>query len=177
MAEPTTHTEVPEGHGGFPPFDKTTFPSQLLWLSVIFVLLYVLMARVALPRIASILQDRRKHVDDNLAEAQRFKEQSDAVIAAREQALADARAHAQTIINTKLQQHAAEAKESRTRFEEQLRKRLATAEQSIAERSSAAMANVEAIAADSVVAIVERLIGKTPTKEEVAEALRRVKSS
>jgi F-type H+-transporting ATPase subunit b len=177
MAEPTTHTEVPEGHGGFPPFDKTTFPSQLLWLSVIFVLLYVLMARVALPRIASILQDRRKHVDDDLAEAQRFKEQSDAVIAAREQALADARAHAQTIINTKLQQHAAEAKESRTRFEEQLRKRLATAEQSIAERSSAAMANVEAIAADSVVAIVERLIGKTPTKEEVAEALRRVKSS
>jgi len=103
MAEPTTHTEVPEGHGGFPPFDKTTFPSQLLWLSVIFVLLYVLMARVALPRIASILQDRRKHVDDNLAEAQRFKEQSDAVIAAREQALADARAHAQTIINTKFQ--------------------------------------------------------------------------
>ena len=177
MAEPSTHTEVPEGHGGFPPFDKTTFPSQLLWLSVIFVLLYLLMARVALPRIASILQDRRKHVDDNLAEAQRFKEQSDAVIAAREQALADARAHAQTIINTKLQQHAAEAKESRTRFEEQLRKRLATAEQSIAERSSAAMANVEAIAADSVVAIVERLIGKTPTKEEVAEALRRVKSS
>jgi len=177
MAEPSTHTEVPEGHGVFPPFDKTTFPSQLLWLSVIFVLLYVLMARVALPRIASILQDRRKHVDDNLAEAQRFKEQSDAVIAAREQALADARAHAQTIINTKLQQHAAEAKESRTRFEEQLRKRLATAEQSIAERGSAAMANVEAIAADSVVAIVERLIGKTPTKEEVAEALRRVKSS
>ena len=177
MAEPSTHTEVPEGHGVFPPFDKTTFPSQLLWLSVIFVLLYVLMARVALPRIASILQDRRKHVDDNLVEAQRFKEQSDAVIAAREQALADARAHAQTIINTKLQQHAAEAKESRTRFEEQLRKRLATAEQSIAERSSAAVANVEAIAADSVVAIVERLIGKTPTKEEVAEALRRVKSS
>src|SRR6516164_11467160 len=115
--------------------------------------------------------------DDHLAEAQRFKEQSDAVIAAREQALADARAHAQTIISSRLQEHAAEAKESRTRLEEQLRKRLAAAEQSIAERRSAAVANVEAIAADSVVAIVKRLIGKTPTKEEVAEALRRVKSS
>jgi len=73
MAEPTTHTEVPEGHGIFPPFDSQTFPSQLLWLSVIFILLYVLMARVALPRIASIIEDRRKHVDDDLAEAQRFK--------------------------------------------------------------------------------------------------------
>jgi F-type H+-transporting ATPase subunit b len=75
MAEPTTHTEVPEGHGIFPPFDSQTFPSQLLWLSVIFILLYVLMARLALPRIASIIGDRRKHVDDDLAEAQRFKEQ------------------------------------------------------------------------------------------------------
>jgi len=58
-----------------------------------------------------------------------------------------------------------------------VRKRLAAAEQSIAERRSAAIANVEAYAADSVSAIVERLIGKTPTKEEIAEALRRVKSS
>ena len=176
MAEPTTHTEVPEGHGIFPPFDKTTFPSQLLWLSVIFVLLYVLMARVALPRIASIIQDRRKHVDDDLAEAQRFKEQSDAAIVGHEQALADARAHAQTIIDARRQQQAAEAEESRTRLEAQLRKRLAAAEQSIAERRSAAMANVEAIAADSVAAIVERLIGKTPTKEEIAEALRMKRS-
>src|SRR5262245_53914195 len=111
MAEPTTHTEVPKGHGVFPPFDSQTFPSQLLWLSVIFVLLYVLMAKVALPRIASIIEERRKHVEDDLAEAQRFKEQSDAVIAAHERALADARAHAQTIINDRIQQHAAEAKE------------------------------------------------------------------
>ena len=82
MAEPTTHTEMPEGHGVFPPFDKSTFPSQLIWLSVTFVLLYVLMAKMALPRIASILQERRKRVDDDLSEAQRFKEQSDAVIVA-----------------------------------------------------------------------------------------------
>ena len=100
MAEPTTHTQVPEGHGVFPPFDTSTFPSQLLWLSVIFVLLYVLMARVALPRIASIVQQRRKHIDDDLSEAQRFKEQSEAAIAAHEKALADARDHARTIVDT-----------------------------------------------------------------------------
>src|SRR6516162_6724318 len=102
--------------------------------------------------------------DDHLAEAQRFKEQSDAVIAAREQALADARAHAQTIISTRLQEHAAEAKESRTRLEEQLRKRLAAAEQSIAERRNAAVASVEAIAADSVAAIVELFNDTAPTE-------------
>jgi F-type H+-transporting ATPase subunit b len=48
LAEPITQTEVPTGHGVFPPFDKSTFSSQPLWLSVIFVLLYVLMARVGI---------------------------------------------------------------------------------------------------------------------------------
>ena len=48
MAEPTTHTEAPGGHGIFPPFDSQTFPSQLFWLSAIFILLYVLMDKTGI---------------------------------------------------------------------------------------------------------------------------------
>jgi F-type H+-transporting ATPase subunit b len=55
MAEPTAHTEAPAGHNAFPPFQRENFPSQLIWLAVSFVLLYVLMAKVALPRIASLV--------------------------------------------------------------------------------------------------------------------------
>jgi Plant ATP synthase F0 len=51
MAEPTPHTEVPGGHAVFPPFDTQQFPSQVFWLLVTFILLYVVMAKVALPRI------------------------------------------------------------------------------------------------------------------------------
>jgi F-type H+-transporting ATPase subunit b len=49
-------------HGVFPPFDSQTYPSQLFWLTLTFVALYLLMSRIALPRIASILEQRRKHV-------------------------------------------------------------------------------------------------------------------
>ena len=57
MAETTAHTEQPAGHNSFPPFQAQHYPSQLFWLTISFVLLYVLMAKIALPRIGSILAD------------------------------------------------------------------------------------------------------------------------
>jgi F-type H+-transporting ATPase subunit b len=171
MAEPTAHTEAPAAKKSFPPFEAQNFPSQLLWLAVTFVLLYALMSRIALPRIGSILADRSKRIADDLAGAQRFKEQSDAAHAAYEKSLADARARAQAIAAETHAKQAAAAEATNKRLEAQLHERLAAAEQSIAATRTAAMANVGAIAADTASAIVERLIGTAPAAEEVAAAL------
>src|SRR5438552_14098685 len=98
-AQPVTATEhIPasEHGGGFPPFQKDTFASQFLWLALTFVALYLLMSRIALPRIGTILEARRKRIDGDLAEAARLKDASDAAIAAYETSLADARGRAQT---------------------------------------------------------------------------------
>ena len=49
-----TETGVPaEHHGGgvFPPFDSSTYASQLLWLAITFVVFFVLMQKVIAPRI------------------------------------------------------------------------------------------------------------------------------
>jgi F-type H+-transporting ATPase subunit b len=172
MADTTAHTEAPEGgHGGFPPFQREHFPSQVVWLVLTFVLLYVLMARVALPRIGSILAERSKRIADDLKTAQDFKEQSEAASAAYEKALADARARAQSIANATRERQAGEAQQAQKHLEAQLHERLAAADRSIAEKRTAAMANVRSIAADTATAIVERLIGKAPAAQEVAAAL------
>src|SRR4029077_10365393 len=97
MAEPAAHSQVPAGHPAFPPFQAEHFPSQLVWLAVSFVLLYVLMAKVALPRIAAIFAERSKRIGDDLKAAESLKVQSDAAHAAYEKALADARGRAQAI--------------------------------------------------------------------------------
>ena len=113
MAEPThtASTEHPAqgGHGGFPPFQSQTFASQLVWLAIAFVLLYVLMAKLALPRVASIIESRQKRIEDDLADASRLKGESDAAVAAYEKALADARNRAQAIANETRERQAAEA--------------------------------------------------------------------
>jgi F-type H+-transporting ATPase subunit b len=171
MAEPTAHTEQSAGHSAFPPFQSEHFPSQLLWLAVSFVLLYALMSRIALPRIGAILADRSKRISDDLAAAERLKEQSNAAHAAYEKSLADARSRAQSLASSTRDKQAAEAEARQKQLEAKLHERLAAAEQQISATRSSAMGNVRSIAAESAAAIVERLIGKTPADHEVAAAL------
>jgi F-type H+-transporting ATPase subunit b len=171
MAETTANTEGHGGHSGFPPFQTEHFPSQLVWLGLTFVLLYVLMAKIALPRIGSILAERSQRIADDIAAAQGLKERSDAAHAAYEKALADARGRAQGIANETREREAAAAEATNKRLEAELHQRLAAAEQSIAGKRESAMANVGTIAAETASAIVERLIGKAPPANEVAAAV------
>jgi F-type H+-transporting ATPase subunit b len=170
MAETNAHSEVPAKHG-FPPFESEHFPSQLLWLTISFVLLYVLMAKIALPRIGAILEERNRLVSDDLAAAERLKEQSNAAHAAYEKALDDARNRAHTIASSTREQQAREAEALHKRLEAQLNERLAAADQSIAKSRSVAMGSVRTIASETASAIVERLIGQRPRQEEIAAAL------
>jgi len=171
MAEPTAHTEHPAGHTTFPPFQSEFFPSQLFWLAISFVLLYVLMSKIALPRIGAIMADRSKRISDDLAAAERLKEQSNAAHAAYEKSLADARGRAQSIASATREKQAAEAEAAQRQLEAKLHEKLAAAEQSIASTRSSAMGNVRSIAAETAAAIVERLIGKAPADHDVAAAL------
>ncbi len=175
MAEPT-HTATTAhpaegGHGAFPPFQSETFASQLVWLAIAFVLLYVLMSKLALPRIASIIEGRQKKIEGDLAEAGLLKTQSDDAMAAYEKALADARARAQSIANDTRDKQAASAADRRKTLEDELNHKLLEAEKTIAATKQAAMSNVRAIAEDATRAIVERLIGSAPSEKAVADAV------
>src|SRR5207244_3084101 len=172
-AEPVGSVEVPASeHGrGFPPFNTETFVSQLLWLALTFIALYLLMSRIALPRIGSILEARRQRVEDDLAEAQRFKDASDVAIAAHEKALAEARGRAQALANETRAKAAAAAQARRKEVDAKLNSRIAEAEKTIAEKRLAAMGNVRNIASEAAGAIVERLSGISPASEEVAQAI------
>jgi len=172
MAETSAHTGAPAGaHRDFPPFNKETFGPQLFWLAITFGVLFVVMKRLALPRIASIIEARAGRIKGDLAEAEGLRVESEAALAAYEKALADARARAQTLANETHQRLAAQAEENRKALEARLNARLAEAEKSIAATKQAAMANVRGIAADAASAIVERLIGSAPAAKAVDDAV------
>jgi F-type H+-transporting ATPase subunit b len=169
--ETIEHVPATEHGRGFPPFEKETFASQLLWFALTFIALYLLMSRVALPRVGSILEDRRRHIDGNLADAQRLKGESDAAIAAHEKALAEARGRAQTLANEAREKAAAAAEARRKEVDTGLHARIAEAEKTIAATQSAAMTNVRGIASEAAAAIVERLTGVAPTSNDVGDAV------
>ena len=165
-----THTEVP-GKAPFPPFQRETFASQIVWLVITFVALYLLISRVAIPRIGGIIEDRAKRIEGDFAAAQRMKEESEAALAAYEKSLAEARNRAQAIgteIRDKLH---AEAEERRKALEAKLTADIAASEKQIGATKAAAMSNVRGIAVDAAAAIVERLIGSAPPAPVVSAAV------
>jgi F-type H+-transporting ATPase subunit b len=168
----TAHTEVPGGHKPpFPPFQSETFASQLFWLAIAFAALYLLASRLVLPRVGGIIDARAKQIDDDLAEAQHFKEAADAANAAYEKALADARSRAQALANATREKQQAETDSKRKALEQQLDAKLAEAEKTIAATKAAAMSNVRSIATDAAAAIVKRLTGTEASSQAVTAAV------
>jgi F-type H+-transporting ATPase subunit b len=161
----------PKAKGPFPPFAPEHFGSQLVWFAIAFGLLYLLLARFVLPRIASILEARRTRVAADLEEAGRLKGESETAIAAYEKSLADARARAQAAVAEHQQKVATEAASRRTELEASLGRHLAEAERKIETMRATAMKEVRGIAIEAAGAIVERLVGAPPAKPAVERAV------
>jgi F-type H+-transporting ATPase subunit b len=150
-----------EGHEGvFPPFDPAGFGGQLIWLTISFVFLYVMMSRAALPRIGSILESRRVRIEGDLKEAERLRQETERAAQAYEQALSDARVNAHKIAEETRASIKADIDGKRADVEADLGKRVADAEARIATTKIAALGNVDGIAADTAAALVEKLSGK-----------------
>ncbi|WP_337996911.1 F0F1 ATP synthase subunit B' [Oleispirillum naphthae] len=151
-----------------PQFDPTSFASQLFWLAVTFITLYVLMSKVALPRVGDILEERQKRISDDLDMAERLKSETEAAIAAYEKALAEARSAAQAEISRVMDANAAEAAARHKKLEEQLSAKITESEEHIHAAHREAMAEVGGIAAEVAAAIVERIAGVKADAEGLA---------
>jgi len=165
------------GHASFPPFDSSTFPSQLLWLVITFGALYYYMSKRLLPQVGAVIESRKARIAKDLDEATAMQQKADAAAAAHEKAIADARAKAQSLAQAARDQLAAEADAKRKALEDELAAKLAAAEAQIANTRAQAMSNVAAIAKDTTGAIVERLIGRTVDAGVIANAVDSVKSN
>ena len=168
----TAHTEADGGHKApFPPFQKDTFASQLVSLVIAFAVLYLIVSRIALPRVGGVLDTRQNTIDGDLAEAQKLKDDSDGALKAYESELATARSRAQAIgAETREKLNAASEAERKT-LEERLAHKLADAEKTITSTREAAMSNVRGIATDAAAAIVQRLTGIAPDGSSVGRAV------
>jgi F-type H+-transporting ATPase subunit b len=167
----SSHTEAEGGTRPFPPFETSTFASQLVSLAIAFVALYLIVSRIALPRVGGVIDARQNKIDGDLAAAQKFKDESDAAIKAYEADLAAARSRAQAISNETREKLNAQSDAERKSLEEKLAHKLADAEKTIAATRASAMSNVRGIAADAATSIVQRLTGVAPDAKSVQTAV------
>jgi F-type H+-transporting ATPase subunit b len=152
--------EADEGKSGLPQLNATDFSPQLVWLALSFGVLYLLLARIVLPRIETVIGERRNRVQRDLDEAERLKSETEKALAHYEDAYATARAKANEIAKRTHAELAAKVEAERTRVDQQIASRLAEAEARITETKAKAMTHVNEIAAETAEAIVAKLIGK-----------------
>ncbi len=170
----TAEVHHDDAHGVFPPFDPATFPSQLLWLAITFGALYLLMSKLALPRIGGILENRKTLIDTDLAAADADRQKTDAAIAAYGKALAEAKANAQGIANQTREAIQADLSAKRSAAEADLSAKVTAAEARIAETKAQALTHVDEIAAETAQAVVAQLVGDV-TPDSVRAAVAKVK--
>lgn len=142
-----------------PQFDPAFFAPQLFWLAITFITLYLLMAKVALPKIGAVLDERQRKIDDNLDKAAQLKAEAQAAVAAYEKALSESRAHAHSVIKEAGERLAKQAEERTRELNAKLAEQVAAGEARIAAAKDAALANVRQVSLDVAGAVVSRLIG------------------
>lgn len=143
----------------FPPFDPATYPSQLLWLAITFGALYLLMSKIALPRIGGILDNRKAIIDADLAAADASRQKTDAAIAAYEAALAAAKSKAQGIANETRESIQADLAAKRSAVEADLTTKVTAAEARISATKTEALTHVDEIATETAQTVVTQLVG------------------
>lgn len=157
----------------FPPFDASNFPSQIVWFVIVFLALYFVMSRLALPQIGGIIDKRRGRIDGDLQEAERLKGETDKAIAAYEEALATARKNAQSIAEDTRTSIRADLEAKRKAVEAELGSKMADAESRIQKTKAEALGRVGEIAAETATAVVKQLTGEANSKD-VADAVAQV---
>ena len=179
-----TNATTETGHGGehgkdgaFPPFDTTTFGSQLIWLALTFGIFYYVMSKFALPRLANILETRRDRIANDMEEAERLKAKTDESVAAYEKALSEARSKSQSIATKAREEAQAELDAEKAETDKVLQAKIAEAEASISTMKSDALKEVDSIAADLTVSLVAKIIGDKITKTDAKKAVDDVKDA
>jgi F-type H+-transporting ATPase subunit b len=154
-----------------PQLNPLDWAPQLIWLVITFSILYVLMKRVALPRIGSVIEARQARIAGDLEAADKLRRQTEEAIAAYEQALAEAKARAHAIAQDARNKLKDEVAAERAALERDLTAKSTEAEARIHQAKISALKDVNAVASETAAEIVRRLIGVAPSQPESSAAV------
>lgn len=160
---------------GMPQLDFSTWPNQIFWLLVTLTAIYLILTRVAIPRIGAVLAERRGTITNDLAAAEDLKQKALEAEAAYNEALATARAEASKIVAKARADIQAELDVATAKADAEIEAKTAVSEQRIAEIRAGALESVTEVAKDTTKELVAALGGKADAKTVNAAVSARMK--
>lgn len=160
---------------GMPQLDFSTWPNQIFWLAVTLVAIYLILTRIAMPRISAVLAERRGTITNDLAAAEELKQKAVEAEKAYNDALAAARTEAAKIVAKARADIQADLDAATAKADAEIAERTATSEARIAEIRAGAVASVTEVAKDTAKEIVAALGGKADARAVTAAVNARLK--
>lgn len=159
-----TDTNGGEAAVGLPQLDFSTYPNQIFWLVITLVAIFLILSRVALPRIAAVLAERQGTITNDIAAAEELKLKAEEAEAAYNKALADAKAEAQKIAAEARAEIQADLDVAMAKADAEISARAAESEKRIGEIQEGALAAVREVAQDAAGEVVAALGGTADAK-------------
>ena len=170
-----SEAQATESATGLPQLDFSTFGNQIFWLLVALVVIYFILSRVALPRIAAVLAERQGSITNDLAAAEDLKARAVEAEEAYRQALADARAEAQKIVAETKAAIKADLDRANEKANQEIAERVAEGEKALAEIRASALDAVKDVAKDVAAELVTVMGGKADGRSVTAAVNARMK--
>jgi F-type H+-transporting ATPase subunit b len=146
--------------GGMPQLNVHDFPTQLVWLAIAFLALYLVMSRIAMPAVADTLAKRQAKIQGDLDAAEQANRQTNELIATYEKRLAESREEARRLMRDQGEADTAAATARFQELHDRLAKQIDEAEQRIARQRDDVMAGLEGMAQDIGRDVYAKLIGQ-----------------
>ena len=175
MATEATDAVEKAAGPGMPQLDFSTFPNQIFWLVLTLIAIYLILSRVALPRIGAVLAERTGTITNDIAKAEELKQQAVEAEEAYNRALAEARAEAQRIAAEARAEIQADLDTAIAKADAEISAKAAESEKAIAEIRAGALESVKVVAKDTAAEIVSAMGGKADAKAVAAAVDARVK--
>ncbi|KIN78382.1 F0F1 ATP synthase subunit B' [Sulfitobacter mediterraneus] len=160
---------------GMPQLDFSTWGNQIFWLVLALIATYLILSRVALPRIGAVLAERQGTITNDIAAAEDLKAKAIEAEAAYDKALLDARAEAQRIVAAAKAEIQADLDVAISKADAEIAAKAAESAKAISEIRASALENVKVVAKDTTKEIVAAMGGKADAKTVTAAVTARMK--
>ncbi|MGX9351459.1 F0F1 ATP synthase subunit B' [Shimia sp. W99] len=174
--EATSHAaDAAASAPGMPQLDFSNWGNQIVWLLITLIVIYFVLSRIALPRIAAVLAERQGTITNDIAAAEELKAKAIEAEEAYNKALADARAEAQRIVAEAKAEIQADLDAATAKADAEISAKAAESEKAIAEIRAGALESVKEVANATAVEVVAALGGAADEADVTAAVDARMK--
>lgn len=156
---------------GMPQLDPHSYASQLFWLSVFFILTFLFLRFVGLPRVTAIIDMRASKIDGDINAAEILRTQAEAAEASYESMIAAARADARRIVAETQERNAATLAHKTKEAIAEADHQVSHAVKRIDAAKDSALHGLREVTLGLAADITVKLVGKKPASERVSLAV------